>query len=429
MFLGPEGLEQLRNAFVIIVGVGGVGSHAAAALARSGVSQLRLIDFDQVTLSSLNRHAVATLADVGIPKVQCLQRRLMAIAPWVRFDLRGEKFEGKVAPSLLEGWGGEGGQKPDFVIDAIDNIESKVELLKYCHDHDIPVISSMGAGTKSDPTRIMVGDIGTSTDDGLSRATRRRLKLLGVTAGIPVVYSTEKMGEGKAVLLPVAEEEVQKGQVGDLGPLPDFRVRILPVLGTMPAVFGYTLANHIILKITGKSTTSPPPPPKSPSANTPPGYPLDYVAGKARNKMYDGMLAHLQSTEEKVARATTPGLGDTTVIGLKVPVTPGDISYLLEEVYVGKSIVTGVPTKLVLIRWKRPAESSMLTIEAQNSSKLRLHDLVCMTKDEAARHLKEVLQEGKPLEDLYGRDVVEVVEAKQREIEVDERHRGLPTFR
>lgn len=184
----------------------------------------------------------------------------MAITPWVRFDLRGEKFEGTVAPSLLESWGGEGGQKPDFVIDAIDNIESKVELLKYCHDHDIPVISSMGAGTKSDPTRIMVGDIGTSTDDGLSRATRRRLKLLGVTAGIPVVYSTEKMGEGKAVLLPVAEEEFQKGQVGDLGPLPDFRVRILPVLGTMPAVFGYTLANHIILKITGKSTTRPPPP-------------------------------------------------------------------------------------------------------------------------------------------------------------------------
>jgi hypothetical protein len=145
--------------------------------------------------------------------------------------------------------------------------------------------------------------------------------------------------------------------------------------------------------------------------------------------MYDGMLAYLQSTEEKIARATTPGLGDNTVIGLKVPVTPGDISYLLEEVYVGKSIVTGVPTKLVLIRWKRPAESSMLTIEAQNSSKLHLHDLVCMTKDEAARHLKEVLQEGKPLEDLYRRDVVEVVEAKQREIEIDERHRGLPSFR
>ena len=145
--------------------------------------------------------------------------------------------------------------------------------------------------------------------------------------------------------------------------------------------------------------------------------------------MYDGILAYLQSTEEKIARSTTPGLADNTVIGLKVPVTPGDISYLLEEVYVGKSIVTGVPTKLVLIRWKRPAESTMLTIEAQNSSKLQLHDLVCMTKDEATRHLKEVLQEGKPLEELYNKNVVEAVEAKQKEIETDQRHRGLPSFR
>ena len=254
VFLGPEGLEKLRNAFVVVVGCGGVGSHAAAALARSGVSKLRLVDFDQVTLSSLNRHAVATLADVGIPKVQCLQRRLIAITPWVRFDLRLQKFEVKCAPSLLAAWEGPSGagQMPDFVIDAIDNIDSKVELLKYCRDNGLPVISSMGAGTKSDPTKIMVSDIGESTDDGLSRATRRRLKLLGVTSGIPVVYSIEKMGEGKAALLPLPEDEFQKGSVGDLGVLPDFRVRILPVLGTLPAVFGYVVANHIILKITGK---------------------------------------------------------------------------------------------------------------------------------------------------------------------------------
>lgn len=234
-----------------MVGCGGVGSHAATALARSGVSKLRLIDFDQVTLSSLNRHAVATLADVGNPKVECLSRRLLAITPWVHFDLRMEKFDGKSAESLLGGWIGTD-RKPDFVIDAIDNIDSKVDLLKYCWDHQLPVISSMGAGTKSDPTRIVVGDIGTSTDDGLSRATRRRLKLLGITSGIPVVFSTEQMGEGKAALLPLPEEQFQKGSVGDLGVLPDFRVRILPVLGTMPAVFGYTVANHVILKITGK---------------------------------------------------------------------------------------------------------------------------------------------------------------------------------
>lgn len=250
VFLTPEGLEKLRGSFVVVVGCGGVGSHCASSLARSGVGRLRFVDFDQVTLSSLNRHAVATLADVGLSKVQCLKRRLMAITPWVGFDLCLEKMDGDSAPRLLGPW--EDGRKPDFVVDAIDNIDTKVELLKYCYDNNIPVISSMGAGCKSDPTRIVVGDIGTSTDDGLSRATRRRLKLKGVTSGIPTVYSTEKEGAGKAKLLPLPEEEFKKGSVGDLGVMPDFRVRILPVLGTMPAVFGYTVANHIICSISGE---------------------------------------------------------------------------------------------------------------------------------------------------------------------------------
>lgn len=256
VFLTDDGLAKLRDSFVVVVGCGGVGSHCTAALARSGVSRIRLIDFDQVTLSSLNRHAVATLADVGIPKVQCLQRRLAAIAPWVKFDARLEKYWEPVADKLLETWTGTD-RKPDYVVDAIDNIDTKVSLLKYCHDHDLPVISAMGAGCKSDPTRIMVGDIAVGTDDRLSRATRRRLKLLGITKGIPTVFSTEKTGDGKAELLPLPEDEVAKGKVGDLGVLPEFRVRILPVLGTMPAVFGYTVANHVILSVTGETTRLP----------------------------------------------------------------------------------------------------------------------------------------------------------------------------
>lgn len=211
---------------------------------------MRLVDFDQVTLSSLNRHAVATLADVGLPKVQCLQRRLRQIAPWVKFDLRAEKFDGASAERLLGSW--EGDRKPDYVVDAIDNIDTKVALLKYCHDHKIPVISAMGAGCKSDPTRIIVGDISSTTDDRLSRATRRKLKLQGVTHGIPAVFSTERTADGKAQLLPLNEDEFKKGSVGDLAPAADFRVRILPVLGTMPAIFGLTVANHVILQITGK---------------------------------------------------------------------------------------------------------------------------------------------------------------------------------
>ncbi|EGR46807.1 uncharacterized protein TRIREDRAFT_65672 [Trichoderma reesei QM6a] len=395
VFLTPEGLQKLRDSFVIVVGCGGVGSHCTAALARSGVSKIRLIDFDQVTLSSLNRHAVATLADVGTPKVQCLHRRLIAIAPWIKFDLRQEKFDEHVAEAMLAPWI-EGGRKPDFIIDAIDNIDTKVALLKYCYDNKLPVISCMGAGCKGDPTKIVIGDIGTSKDDGLSRATRRRLKLLGITSGIPVVYSTEQSGEGKAELLPLPEEEFQKGSVGDLGVMANFRVRILPVLGTMPAIFGLTAANHVILRITG--------------------YPISYVPGKAREKMYEGILTYVQGSEEKLARLFVP---DTT--GLKTPLTLGDVAFLTEELYNGRSILSGIPTRLVLIRWKKPETSSMTVIgegkDEQKCSTIRLRDLVCMTKEEATRHEKEVFKAGKPVESLYDAETIQRVEERMKEAE------------
>src|SRR5687768_2511256 len=105
----------------------------------------------------------------------------------------------------------------NFIVDCIDNIDTKVTLLKYmyCHDRQFPVISAADAGCKSGRTRLMVGDISTNTDDPLSRSTRRKLKLQGATNGIPVVYSFEKAGEGKAELLPLPEEEFQEGAAGD----------------------------------------------------------------------------------------------------------------------------------------------------------------------------------------------------------------------
>ncbi|KAK7985125.1 hypothetical protein PG996_005632 [Apiospora saccharicola] len=405
VFLTPEGLDKLRKSFVVVIGCGGVGSHATATLSRSGVSKLRLVDFDQVTLSSLNRHAVATLADVGIPKVQCLYRRLIAITPWAKFDLRQEKFWDQAADRLLEPWK-ENGQKPDHVIDAIDNIDTKVALLKYCHDHQIPVISAMGAGCKSDPTRITVGDIGNSTDDRLSRATRRRLKLLGITSGIPTVFSTEKTGDGKAELLPLPEGEFQKGSVGDLGPMPDFRARILPVLGTMPAVFGYTVANHVILSITG--------------------YPMDYLPARGREKMHDGMLAALQSTEEKVVRFAAGG-DPGVAVGLKIPINIGDVAFLTEEVFRGRSAITGLTNRLHLIRWRKPKSSTLIKIgdgeNAQKSSNVKLGDLVCMTKDEALQHEKQVLKEGKEPEELYDAATIERVEAMLKDATAHEQYR------
>lgn len=396
VFLTDDGLAKLRDAFVIVVGCGGVGSHATAALARSGVSKLRLIDFDQVTLSSLNRHAVATLADVGTPKVHCIRRRLEQVTPWTHFECRNELFGEASAPAQLAPMNG---QAPTFVIDAIDNIESKVALLYYCSKNNIPVISSMGAGCKSDPTRIFVGDISTSTDDPLSKSTRRRLRALGVKDGIPVIFSTERPGPGKAQLLPLAEEEFTKGDVGELGVLPDFRVRILPVLGTMPAIFGLAVANHVILEITG--------------------YPHDYLPSKARDKMYDGILGALQGAEERLARS----MGFESQ-GLKIPLTQDDVGYLVEEVYHGRSIISSLSTRLVLSRWNKPAEDFIdKRTPGQKNSLLQMKDLVLMTKEEATKHEKEILKGDKKAEDLYDAKVVELVRKKMAEEEKFERFR------
>lgn len=397
VFLTDEGLSKLRSAFVVVVGCGGVGSHATSALARSGVSKIRLIDFDQVTLSSLNRHAVATLADVGTPKVSCIRKRLEQVTSWVRFDCRNELFSERVASVQLEAWDG---RPPDYIIDAIDNIDSKVALLKYCHRHSLPVISSMGAGCKSDPTNVFIGDISSSMEDPLSRSTRRRLRALGVTEGIPVVYSTEKPGPGKAELLPLSDEEFAKGKVNELGVLPDFRIRILPVLGTMPAVFGYAVASHVILEVTG--------------------YPHEYVPSKGREKMYDSILGNLQNSEERLAKAA-----GENVKGLKIPVTKEDVGYLIEEVYRGKSVVSGLPTRLTLVRWQPPKEGYApdKRWEGQKGSRLRLGDLVCMTKEEAVQHERKVLREGIRVDDLYDRGVLQTVQQRLKEEETYERYR------
>lgn len=433
VFLKDDGMTKLRAAFVIVVGCGGVGSHATVALARSGVSKLRLIDFDQVGLSSLNRHAVATLADVGTPKVHCIRKRLEQVTPWTHFDCRNELFRADASDALLANWT-PGEQRPDYVIDAIDNIDTKVALLSYCHQKQIRVVSSMGAGCKSDPSRIFIGDISTSLEDGLSRSTRRRLRLMGVAKGIPVVYSSEKPGPGKAQLLPLPDDEFEKGRVGELSVLPDFRVRILPVLGTMPAIFGYTAANHVILDIAG--------------------YPHEYVTAKGRDKMHDGILTNLQGCEERLAAATLRGegkaLAEDTIdggLGVKVPITKEDVAFLVEEIYRGKSVISGLSTRLALIRWQRapskttsiqptPKPSSSASPSArqpasdassemfnlryfpnQISSNIALGDLVCMTKEEAAEHERGVLKAKMEPESLYRPDTLRLVESRRREVQ------------
>ncbi|XP_051146742.1 tRNA threonylcarbamoyladenosine dehydratase isoform X1 [Andrographis paniculata] len=240
-FFGIEHQKKVVSSYVVVIGLGGVGSHAASMLLRSGVGKLLLVDFDQVSVSSLNRHAVATREDVGTPKALCLKKHFSAIFPECHVDAKVLLYDSSSEDEILSG-------NPDFVLDCIDNIDTKVALLAACVRRGLKVLSATGAGARADPTRIRVADLRESTNDPLSRAVRHRLrKDHGIEGGIPVVFSLEKP---KAKLLPF------EGTNGEENPLdyqivPGFRVRIIPVLGTIPAIFGQVMASYVVTQLAG----------------------------------------------------------------------------------------------------------------------------------------------------------------------------------
>eukprot|EP00271_Cylindrocystis_brebissonii_P007502 TRINITY_DN21073_c0_g1_i1.p1 TRINITY_DN21073_c0_g1~~TRINITY_DN21073_c0_g1_i1.p1 ORF type:complete len:509 (-),score=86.57 TRINITY_DN21073_c0_g1_i1:440-1966(-) len=242
-FFGEEAQLAVHRATVVVIGLGGVGSHAAAMLLRSGVGRIRIVDFDQVSLSSINRHAVATRADVGTSKAVCLRKHFKRIFPEAEIDARVLMFEPASEEEVLGG-------SPDFVLDCIDNIDTKVALLAACVRRGLRVLSATGAGARADPTRIRIADLSESTVDPLSRTVRHRLRREhGIEKGIPVVFSTEKP---KAKLLPF---EAPEG-AADVDPLdyqvvPGFRVRVIPVLGTIPAMFGQAMATYVLTQLAG----------------------------------------------------------------------------------------------------------------------------------------------------------------------------------
>eukprot|EP00904_Undaria_pinnatifida_P007541 jgi/Undpi1/3917/HiC_scaffold_16.g07285.m1 len=237
-FFFQEGFENIRDALVIVVGLGGVGSHAAHMLVRSGVKKLRVIDFDQVTLSSLNRHAVATWEDVGRPKALVLRDRLHAIIPNARIDARVSMFKKREADLLLDIDVPPG---HCFVLDCIDDLATKAELIEQCSRRGLRVLSSMGAGLKSDPTRLHIAKLADCSKDRLAMRLRAQLKKAhGVDAGtVECVYSSE---EQVVEMLPLSKE--QKKNPEEFGVVDNFRVRVLPVLGTTPAIFGQTMVRQ-----------------------------------------------------------------------------------------------------------------------------------------------------------------------------------------
>lgn len=183
--VGEEGLHILRNSTVAVLGIGGVGSIAAEALARSGVGRIIMIDKDVVDITNINRQIHALLSTVGKPKAELMKNRIADINPEcdaiaLKMFYTEETYEELFRYPL------------DYVLDASDTVSYKIHLIKECLKRKIPVISCMGAANKMDPSRFQVADISKTTVDPIARVIRQKLRKDGIHKGVKVVFSTEE---------------------------------------------------------------------------------------------------------------------------------------------------------------------------------------------------------------------------------------------
>lgn len=228
LLLGSDRVERLRNARVLVVGLGGVGAYAAEMIARAGVGTLTIADADAVSESNINRQLPALHSTVGEPKAEVMARRLLDINPELRLTVVQRYIRDEETETLLDGGF-------DYVVDAIDTLSPKAGLIRSCLERGIPVVSSMGAGAKTDPTRVRIEDIARSHHCPLAHMLRKRLHKTGIRTGFYVVFSDEPVREGSMVL---CEETNKKSNVG--------------TISYMPAVFGCHCASVVIRGLIGE---------------------------------------------------------------------------------------------------------------------------------------------------------------------------------
>jgi tRNA A37 threonylcarbamoyladenosine dehydratase len=182
--IGKEGLDILRDTTVAVLGIGGVGSFAVEALARTGIGRLILVDKDDIDITNINRQLPALLSTVGQPKADLMKNRIKDINPDCEVISLKMFYTEETYEEFFN-------YRPDFVVDASDTIVYKIHLMKECLKRGIPIISSMGAANKTDPTRLRIADISKTHTDPIAKVIRTRLRKEGITKGIPVVFSDE----------------------------------------------------------------------------------------------------------------------------------------------------------------------------------------------------------------------------------------------
>lgn len=226
LLLGEENLRRLREANVLVVGVGGVGAYAAEMIARAGVGRMTIADSDTVSESNINRQLIALHSTIGRDKVALLAERLRDINPELELHTVNAYIKDEMTDTLLDA------ERYDYVVDAIDTLSPKLALIKGCIDRGYPVVSSMGAGAKLDPTRLEIADISKTHHCPLAHMLRKRLHKIGIRNGFKAVFSAEPPREGAMV---ECEERNKKSMVG--------------TISYLPAMFGIGCASVVIRDI------------------------------------------------------------------------------------------------------------------------------------------------------------------------------------
>ncbi|QEO57055.1 tRNA threonylcarbamoyladenosine dehydratase [Francisella marina] len=231
ILVDETGINKLENTNIFVAGCGGVGSYVIEALARAGIGKLTIVDMDVVDPSNINRQLIALHSTIGKSKVDIMKERIADINPECKVNALKTFINPENTLELLSN------EKYDYVIDAIDTLNAKVNLIKVAHqDLGIKTISSMGAGGKTDPTQIKVADIYKTDVCALARAMRTRLKKLHVAKGVKAIFSTQK---GIDPLPPNAPEPNQHGRSRATN----------GTLSYMPSLFGLTIAGIVIKEI------------------------------------------------------------------------------------------------------------------------------------------------------------------------------------
>ena len=211
LLLGEENLRRLAAAHVLVVGLGGVGAYAAEMICRAGVGRMTIADAEVVSVSNINRQMVALHSTVGRPKAEVLAERLRDINPEIELTVVSRYIRDDLTYELLDS------ARFDYVVDAIDTLSPKAALIKGALDRDYLLVSSMGAGAKTDPSLMEIRDISATHHCPLAHMLRKRLHKMGIRTGFWAVFSPEPLREGAMI---ECDETNKKSNVGTVSYLP-----------------------------------------------------------------------------------------------------------------------------------------------------------------------------------------------------------------